>query len=258
MIVDSHAHISTRKFDADRAEVLARAREAGLEAIVDVGCDLASSEASAALAAREPLVWAAVGVHPHEAKHWDAETPARLRALAAQERVVAIGEMGLDFFYNHSPADVQRDVFRAQLRLAVELDMPAVLHIRDAYDEALGILDAHFAAEGGSKLRGVAHCFTGNAAQAKGFADRGFGVSFTGVVTFKKSADVQEAARVVPLDKLLVETDCPYMSPVPKRGKRCEPSFVVHTARKIAELRGVPAEAVFEATTANAKRIFGL
>ncbi len=253
-VIDSHAHVSTPKFDEERADVLARAREAGLVGIVDVGCDLESSRASVALAAADPMVWAVVGVHPHEAKHWDDETPERLRELSRQERVVAIGEMGLDFHYNLSPPDTQRSVFREQLALAVELDLPAVLHIREAYDEALGILDELK----GPKLRGVAHCFTGNASQATGFVERGFCVSFTGVVTFKKAQDVQEAAKAVPLDRLLVETDCPYMSPVPMRGKRCEPSYVVHTARAIAKLRGVPEAVVFEAVTANAKRLFGL
>lgn len=253
-VIDSHAHVSTPKFDKERAEVLARARSAGLVAIVDVGCDLESSQASAALAAADPMVWASVGVHPHEAKHWDDETPHRLRELSRQERVVAIGEMGLDFHYNHSPPDTQRRVFREQLALAVELDLPAVLHIREAYEESHGILDE----QRDPKLRGVAHCFTGNAAQATGFVERGFYVSFTGVVTFKKAKDVQDAATVVPLDRLLVETDCPYMSPVPMRGKRCEPAYVVHTARAIAALRGVPEAVVFEAVTANAARLFGL
>ncbi|MGE0710163.1 MAG: TatD family hydrolase [Planctomycetota bacterium] len=256
MLVDSHCHVSTPRYDADRAEVLARARAAGVQAMVDVGCDLASSEASAALAAREPDVWAVVGLHPHEARHWDEATPDRLRALAALPRVLAVGEMGLDFYYDHSPRDVQRQVFRAQLALARELDLPAVLHVRDAYDEALDILD-EAAAGPGAPLRGVAHCFTGEARQALGFVERGFGVSFTGVVTFKSADPIREAASAVPLDRLLVETDCPYMAPVPLRGKRCEPAHVEHTARAIAVLRGLPEEELFAATARNAARIFG-
>ncbi len=257
MVVDSHAHVSTPKFDADRDDVLARARAAGLTAIVDVGCDLASSEAAADLAEREPLVWATAGVHPHEAKHWDEGTADALRALAARPRVVGLGEMGLDFHYDHSPRDVQRQVFREQLALARALDLPAVLHVREAYDEALAILD-EVAAGPGPTLRGVAHCFTGDAAQAQGFVARGFAVSFTGVVTFKNAAQVQEAARVVPLALLLVETDCPYMAPVPLRGKRCEPAFVVHTARALAALRGEDEAEVLAATGRNARRLFGL
>lgn len=257
MIVDSHCHVSTPRYDEDRAEVLERARAAGLVALIDVGCDLASSEASLALAEAEPeLVYATAGLHPHEAKHWDEQTAERLRALAAHPRVLAIGECGLDYFYDHSPRDVQREVFRRQLDLARELDLPVVLHIRDAYEEAFQIMD-HAGAGEGATLRGVAHCFTGNARQALGFVERGFGVSFTGVVTFKKAQDVQEAAQAIPLDQLLVETDCPYMSPVPLRGKRCEPSFVVHTARKIAELRGVAEDELFAATARNAARVFG-
>lgn len=263
MFVDSHAHVSTERFAEDRAAVLARAREAGLVGIVDVGCDLASSEAAAALAAVEPLVWAAVGIHPHDAKDWDEHTADALRALAARPRVVAIGETGLDFHYDRSPRDVQRRVFREQLRLARELDLPAVLHVREAYDEALGILDEEAArdtpqAAGTGALRGVAHCFTGNAEQALGFVRRGFAVSFTGVVTFKSARDVQEAARVVPRELLMVETDCPYMAPVPLRGKRCEPAFVVHTARAIAALRGEPERDLARATAENAARLFGL
>jgi len=254
VIVDSHAHISTPKFAEDRDAVLARAREAGLVGIVDVGCDLASSRDSIGLAETDRMVWAAVGVHPHEAKHWDAATRAALEELAAHPRVVAIGETGLDFHYNYSPPDVQREVFRAQLELAADLEMPVVLHIRDAYEEALQTIDAL----GRANLRGVSHCFTGNKAQALGFVERGFGVSFTGVVTFKKAEDVREAARAVPRELLLVETDCPYMAPVPQRGKRCEPSFVVHTARAIALLRGDDPDELFEATARNAARIFGL
>lgn len=258
MILDSHAHISTPKYDADRDEVLTRAREAGLVGVIDVGCDLASSEASVALAAAQPdFVWAAVGLHPHEAKFWDAETADALRALSRRPRVVAIGECGLDYHYDYSPRDVQRDVFRQQLRLARELDLPVVLHVREAYGEALAILDEEGAGDG-PPLRGVSHCFTGEAHEAQGFVDRGFGVSFTGVVTFKSAAAVREAATIVPPELLLVETDCPYMSPVPLRGKRCEPAFVVHTARALATLRGEDPDELFTRTAQNAARIFGL
>ena len=252
MLVDSHAHVSTKRFDADRDEVLQRARQAGLVALVDVGCDLPSSRASLDLAQRDPMVWATAGIHPHEAKHWDDQTADALRALAADPRVVAIGECGLDFHYDHSPREVQRQVFRAQLELAQELNLPVVLHLREGYDEALETLSEF------PELRGVAHCFTGNAEQARAFAARGFYVSFTGVVTFKNAKDVQEAATVVPLELLCVETDCPYMAPVPVRGKRCEPAFVAHTADAIAALRGVEAEEVRAATARNAIALFGL
>lgn len=257
MIVDSHAHISTPRFDQDRAQVLARARDAGLAAIVDVGCDLASSEAAAALAATEPMVWATAGVHPHEARHWDEGTAEALRALTARPRVVAVGETGLDFYYDHSPRETQRRVFRAQLALAREVDLPVVLHVRDAYDEALETLDE--AARGpGAPLRGVAHCFTGDARQAEGFVARGFCVSFTGVVTFKNARGVREAAAAVPLGRLLVETDCPYMAPVPLRGKRCEPAHVVHTARALADVHGQSPDDLGRTTARNAARLFGL
>jgi TatD DNase family protein len=252
-VLDSHAHISTPKYADDRAQVLSRAREAGLTAIVDVGCDLLSSRDSVALAEADPMVWAVVGVHPHEAKHWDDQTAPALRELAAHPRVVAIGEGGLDFYYDHSPRDVQRDVFRKQVELAIELDMPIVLHVRDAYDEAHALLDElkH------PNLRGVSHCFTGDARQAAGFVERGFAVSFTGVVTFKSATQVQEAATVVPPDMLLVETDCPYMAPVPLRGKRCEPAHVVHTAEFLAQLRGEDPDELKARTAANTQRVFG-
>ncbi|MCA8923720.1 MAG: TatD family hydrolase [Planctomycetes bacterium] len=252
MLVDSHGHVSTKRFDGDRDEVLARARAAGLVAMLDVGCDLPSSRASLALAERDPLVWATVGVHPHEAKEVPADFLEQLRALAAHPRVVAIGEMGLDFYYDHSPRDEQRRVFRAQLELARELDLPAVLHVRDAYGEAAEIVDEV------PGVRGVSHCFTGTAAEAELYWRRGFGVSFTGVVTFKSAEQVREAAKGVPPELLLVETDCPFMAPVPLRGKRCEPAHVVHTARMLAEVRGEDPDVLMRRTAENALRIFGI
>lgn len=253
-MIDSHAHISTPTFADDRDAVLARARDAGLTAIIDVGCDLASSRDSVALAEADPMVWAVVGVHPHEAQHWDDQTAPALRELSRHPRVVAIGEGGLDFYYDHSPRDVQRDVFRKQVTLAIELDLPIVLHVRDAYDEAHALLDELR----DPKLRGVSHCFTGDARQAAGFVERGFAVSFTGVVTFKSAQQVQEAAKVVPPELLLVETDCPYMAPVPLRGQRNEPSFVVHTAEFLAALRGEDPAELKARTAANTRRVFGL
>jgi TatD DNase family protein len=259
MVIDAHAHVSTPTFEADREAVLARAWAAGLEAIVDVGCSVASSEASLALAERDPRVWAAVGVHPHDAKDWDDATRPALERLAASPRVVAIGETGLDFHYDHSPRDVQRRVFREHLRLARDLDRPLVLHVREAYDEALETLDEVLGAwTGAGPPRGVSHCFTGAARQALGFVARGFLVSFTGVVTFKSADGVREAAAAIPEDHLLVETDCPYMAPVPHRGRRCEPAFVVDTARAIARLRGADEAALLAATAANTRRAFRL
>ena len=253
-LIDSHAHVSSAKFEEDRGEVLARARAEGLVAIVDVGCDLESSRASLALAEREPDVWAAAGVHPHEARHWDAGSAGALRELLAHPRCVALGEIGLDFHYDFSPRESQRQAFRAQLRLALELDLPVVLHVREAYDEALATLDEHR----DPRLRGVAHCFTGTAAEAEGFVRRGFAVSFSGAVTFKSATAIQEAARIVPPELLLVETDCPYMAPVPLRGRRCEPGFVAHTARFLAALRGEPEEELRRRTAANAARVLEL
>lgn len=258
VIIDAHAHVSSEKFAQDRDEVLARARAAGVEAIVDVGCSVESSRASLAFAEAHPDVWAAVGVHPHDAKDWDEATRPALEAMAASPRVVAIGETGLDFHYDLSPRDVQRRVFREHLRLATDLARPLVLHVREAYDEALTTLDEVLGPWAGDAPRGISHCFTGTAEQALGFVRRGFHVSFTGVVTFKNAASVQAAAQAVPLDALMVETDCPYMAPVPHRGRRCEPAFVVDTARAIARLRGVDDEQVFRATVENTRRVFRL
>lgn len=262
VIIDSHAHVSSERFARDRDEVLARARAAGVQAFVDVGCSLESSRAALALAEAhaegQPQVWAAVGVHPHDAKDWGDATRPALEAMSHSPRVVAIGETGLDFHYDLSPRDVQRRVFQEQLRLAQDLDKPLVLHVREAYDEALGTLDEVLGPWPGDAPRGVSHCFTGTADQALGFVRRGFYVSFTGVVTFKSAAQVQAAAQAVPLDALMVETDCPYMAPAPHRGRRCEPAFVVETARAVARLRGVDDEQVFSATLGNTRRVFRL
>lgn len=253
-LFDSHAHVTSRKFDGDRDAVIARAREAGVIALVEVGCDVEESERAVALACAHPWIWASVGVHPHDAKTWSAEAERRLRALAKDPRVRALGETGLDFHYDLSPRDRQREAFAAQLALAQELDLPAVLHVREAHDEALSTLRAHR----GPRLRGVAHCFSSGKEHALAYVELGFAISVGGLVTFKNAPEVREAAAAVPLEKLLLETDCPYMAPVPHRGKRCEPAMVAATCEAIARLRGLTPDELAEATTANAARLFGI
>lgn len=258
-LVDSHCHLNSPRFDADRAAVLARARAAGVGAIVNIACDVAGSVRSLGLAAAHDDIWATVGVHPHLAKDAAASFDDELARLAAHPRCVAIGECGLDYHYDHSPRDAQRDVFVRQIAAARRAKKPLVLHIRtadgsDAFDDAVRML----LDEGGRDCGGVFHCFTGTLLQARRALDLGFLVSFPGVVTFKDAGELPEVARLVPRDALLVETDAPYLAPVPHRGKRNEPGFVVHTADAVAALRGEDGAALRRAAGDNARRLFDL
>ena len=252
MLIDSHAHLDFNQFDDDRDQVVARAREAGLSAIVNVGTDLGSSERSIELAGRHSMVYATVGVHPHDARTLSSDALKRLAELAGREKVVAIGEIGLDFYRDRSPRDLQRDAFRRQIRLAVELGMPLVIHDRDAHQETLQILrdeEAH-------RVGGVLHCFSGDLKMAWEGIAMGFLIAFGGPITYGGGIK-QQIARQIPLDRILVETDCPFLTPVPHRGKRNEPANVRHVAEKLARLRGIEFEEAAEATTENAVRLFG-
>jgi TatD DNase family protein len=256
-LVDSHCHIDGEEFDADRADVLARARAVGVSPMIVVGTggSYAKIATAPALAEREPDVFAAVGVHPHDAARIPAADFDRVEELARHPRVVAVGETGLDYYYDHSPKDAQAAAFRRQIRLARRIGKPVVCHIRDAHADALAILVEEKAAEVG----GVIHCFTGGPADAKAYVAAGFHVSWSGIVTFGKSAaPIREAVKETPIDRILVETDSPYLAPVPVRGKRCEPAFVVNTAAVVAIARGLPLEELAAATVANAFRLFGL
>jgi TatD DNase family protein len=262
MLVDSHCHLDTDRFDDDRAAAIARARAAGVERMVNVGCDLASSHRSLGLAHTHADIFATVGVHPHEAKDAPAGFDEALVALAADERCVAIGECGLDYHYDHSPRDVQRAVFARQIAAARRAKKPLVLHIRpsvasglnDAFDEALDILRSEHAGDVG----GVFHCFTGSLVQSRRALDLGFYLSMPGVVTFKQAGELPEVAKRAPRDRLLVETDAPFMAPVPHRGKRNEPAFVALTAAFVADVRGEDRLAFTDATGDNAARLFRL
>lgn len=275
MLIDSHCHIDGEAFDADRDEVVARARDAGVAAMLNIGTgDPHSDDFRRAVAVAEKYenVYAAVGVHPHDAKLYDDAAEEHLIELAESRKVIAWGEIGLDYYYDHSPPDVQRDVFVQQLRTAKRLGLPVIIHSRDADDETVEILTAefsrsakhekNFAAGGYLDQRvhapGIMHCFGGTAEMAEALIEIGFLISFAGNVTFKNADNLRAAARVVPLNKLLIETDCPFLTPVPFRGKRNEPSFVVHTAQFLADLYGIDVATLAGQTTANFKTFFGL
>jgi TatD DNase family protein len=257
MFIDSHAHIDGEEFDADRDEVVARAREAGVRAILNVGTGDphgGNFERAVALAERYEGVYAAVGVHPHDAKLYTEAAERLVLEFVRGKRVVAVGEIGLDYHYDNSPREVQREVFGRQLRLACAEGLPVIIHSREADGETLEILRAEYA---GAGRGGVMHCFGGGPELAEGALALGFYISFAGNVTFKKADALREVALTVPLDRLLVETDCPYLAPVPHRGRRNEPAYVVATARFLADLRGVSHEEVGRVTSENFSRLFG-
>lgn len=253
ILADSHCHIDMPAFDADRAEVLARAREAGVARMLIVGCaDAEGGHRRALRVAGEIGEPASAGVHPHDAKVMTPAIEDELRGLAREGRIVAVGEIGLDFYYDHSPRDVQREVFRRQVRLARDVGLPIIIHTRDADLETAALLEE----EGAAEVGGVIHCFTGGHELADRALALGFHISFSGIATFPRSTVIQEVATRIPLERLLVETDAPFLAPPPHRGKRNEPAFVVEVARKVADLRQVPMEAVGEAARANFKQLF--
>ena len=249
-LFDSHAHLLFERM-GHPDEVLARARNAGVTHVMTValGPDTKELEASLELAARHENLYVAAGLHPHDAARESEAFYDALRAHAS--RLSVLGEIGLDYHYDRSPRDVQRRVFIRQLELAHELGLAPMLHIRDAYDDAFAILGDFSHVFGW----GIIHCFTAGPAEAEKFLDLGYYVSFSGIVTFRKATDIQEAARLVPLERMLVETDSPFLAPVPHRGHVCEPAYVVHTARFISEVRGIPFEDLAEATFRNALRL---
>lgn len=256
-MIDTHAHVQDRRFDEDREALLARAREAGVETIVTVGCDVEDSRRACEVAEAYGLA-ATIGVHPHEAQAAPNDLPALFDALLEQYRgrIVAIGETGLDYYYDHSPRDVQRAVLARQLAYARERRLPLIFHTRDAHDDFVAALREGFDP---ATQRGIVHCFTGNAEQARTFAGEfAMVLGIGGVVTFKTAEPVREAIRAVGLDAIVLETDCPYLAPVPHRGKRNEPAFVADTARVVAEVLGVDVATVVARTDANARRVLDL
>lgn len=257
--IDSHCHIDGEAFDADRDEVVERAKKAGVKAMLVVGTgDPHKGEVAKAVETSEKYenVFASVGVHPHDARVYDDAAEETLANLVkSSKKVVAWGEIGLDFYYDHSPRDVQIEVFIRQIRKAKELGLPIIIHSRDADAETVEILTRECSYP---NFKGIMHCFGGTAETARALLDIGFLISFAGNVTFKKAENLREAARVVPLEKLLIETDCPYLTPVPFRGKRNEPAFVVETARFLAEFYGIELETLANQTTRNFLDFFNI
>jgi TatD DNase family protein len=252
VLSDSHAHLTLEHFDPDRDEVIARARAAGIVRLVTVSSFIGDAGACADLAARHDIVYFTAGVHPHEAKHWTPGVAQSIRRAAARPKAVAIGEIGLDYHYDFSPREDQRRVFREQIALARELRLPIVIHTREAWDDTLLILREERAAEVG----GVFHCFSGGPEEAGRCLDLGFYLSFAGPLTFRNAGRLPEAAACAPLDRLLCETDAPYLAPHPYRGKRNEPARVVLVVERLAALKGLPPGQVGEAATRNLDRVF--
>ena len=267
MFVDSHCHIDGPEYDADREEVIARARDAGVTMMLNVGTGDPHSgafERAVSLAETHEEIYCTIGVHPHDAKLFDGAAQQRLTDLAKQcARVIAWGEIGLDYHYDHSPRDVQREVFRRQLRIARSLNLPVVIHSREADDDTISILGEELSgitpvSHPQASRAGVLHCFGGRLTMAEQAIDLGFYVSFAGTLTFKKADDLRAIAQALPLDRLLIETDCPYLTPVPFRGKRNEPARVVETARSLAKLKGIAFEEIGRITSENFTRLFGV
>jgi TatD DNase family protein len=251
LLIDSHAHLDFPQFDDDRDAVITRAQEAGLIAIVNIGTNLASSRASVALAEEHDVIHATVGIHPHDADKADQDALDELQVLARHPKVVAIGEIGLDYYRDYSPRPAQRQAFRDQLALASALECPVVVHSRDAHDEVLPIL-------GDWEGTGVLHTYAAGPEHLNEAIDMNFFIGISGPVTFSSAELLRHVARAVPLDRLLVETDCPYLTPEPHRGRRNEPAYVRHVVDAIAQAREESIERIADATTENARRLFKL
>ncbi len=251
---DSHAHMDDKRFDKDREDVLKAAKTAGINYIVNPGADISSSVRAVNLAKSHEMIYAAVGVHPHSAKDYDEHTEEVLRSLAKEKKVVAIGEIGLDFHYNHSDKEDQRRAFIAQIRLSKALKLPMIIHDREANGEVFDTLTEEEAQEYGC----VMHCYSGSPELAEEYVKRGFMISLAGPITFKNAKKPYEVAKVVPLDQLLIETDSPYLTPEPRRGRRNEPLLVRFVAAKVAEAKGISVDEVIRVTEANAKAFFNI
>jgi TatD DNase family protein len=254
MLFDTHTHLDDARYNDDREAMIARAREAGVEAFLTIGCDLGTSQAAVALADQYPFVYASVGVHPHEVKHIQDGWYDELRHLAKHNNVVAFGEIGLDYHYNHSSPKDQRERFREQIQLARELKLPMIIHTRESQEDTITILKE----ERASEIGGVFHCFSGDTWLAKEALDLGFYLSFSGILTFQNAAALREIAKQTPLERVLIETDCPYLTPVPYRGKRNEPAYVFQVAQQLAAIHGpaLSLEQISRQTSDTAKRLF--
>jgi TatD DNase family protein len=269
MFIDSHAHLEGKRYDNDRDEVLARAKQNGIEAYLAIGNGEGPETSDCGIHLAEkydgkpeyPQIWASVGVHPHEASLANDATDAQMLQWARHPKVIAWGEIGLDYFYDHSPREIQKAVFRKQMELARAAKLPIIIHCRpsdnseNAWDDCLKMIAEHWTSSG---LGGILHCFTGSLDHARRGLDLGFMISFAGNITFPKAQPIRDAAQLVPLDRMLIETDSPYLAPLPHRGQRNEPAFVKEVARQIGELRHLPTEEVAAQTTRNFYNFFGL
>ena len=257
MIIDTHAHIDVSDFDEDREAVIERARENGVQYMVNIGCDIESSYRSMELAEQHDFIYATAGIHPHDVKSINGDTYAHLRQLLLHPKVIALGEIGLDFFKNYSPQDQQRTHFHKQIQLAREMNKPIIIHSRDAKEDIIAIL-SEFYPNDPTAHSGIFHCFSGDQELADKALEMGFYISFSGSVTFKKAEALREVAKTIPADRLFAETDCPYLTPVPHRGKRNEPAYVNFTAEKLAEIRGLKIEDVQRTMSLNFFELFGI
>ncbi|WP_026893597.1 TatD family hydrolase [Clostridiisalibacter paucivorans] len=254
MLLDSHAHLDDKRFDRDRDKLIRELKENDVSLVINPGADVASSVRAVSLAEKYDNIYAAVGVHPHEAKAMDEDTIEILRNLAKKDKVIAIGEIGLDYYYDNSPRDIQKKWFREQIKLAKELKLPIIVHDRDAHKDTFDIIKE----EKDENLTGVLHCYASSADMAKEYIKLGFYISFAGPITFKNAKTPKEVAKAIPLERILIETDSPYLTPEPHRGKRNDPVYVRYIAGIIAELKGITFEEVANATAKNAKELFNI
>jgi TatD DNase family protein len=269
MFIDSHAHLEGNRYDSDREEVLTRAKQNGVAAYLAIGNGDGPETANCGIQLAEkydgqpdyPRIWASVGVHPHEASLANDATDSQMLQWARHPKVIAWGEIGLDYFYDHSPREIQKTVFVKQMELAQASKLPIIIHCRpsdnstNAWDDCLKLIAEHWLPSG---MGGILHCFTGSVEHARRALDMGFMISFAGNITFPKAQPIRDAALIVPFDRMLIETDSPYLAPIPHRGQRNEPSYVKEVARQIGELRGISAEAIGSQTTQNFHKFFGL
>lgn len=250
--IDSHSHLILEHFNDDRENVIEQAFSNDITHIIQSCDNLEEIKSNLILTKKYKDMYSSVGIHPHEAKTWTDSSRDEIISYSKEEKVIAIGETGLDYYYNLSPKEAQLFVFREQVKIAKEVSLPLIIHTRDAFDETLEILKEEKASSG------VFHCYTGNLEYAKKVIDIGFYVSFSGIVTFKNAIEIKEAAKGIPIEKMLIETDCPFLTPIPHRGKRNQPLFVKHVAEEIAKIREIPIEEVAEITSKNTKKLFGI
>ena len=250
MLFDTHAHLNDPAFDPDREELMAGLRDKGIGYVMNAGCSLASSKDIIQMAEKYPWLYGSVGSHPDSADEVNEEVVEEYRKLAAHEKVKAIGEIGLDYYYEDIPREIQKNAFRMQMALAQELDMPVIIHEREAHDDGMRIVKEF------PKVKGVFHCYSGSAEMARQLVNMGWYIGFTGVLTFKNARKAVETAASIPLERIVLETDCPFMAPEPFRGKRNDPGYLPKMAEKLAEIRGISVEEVVKITTENAKRLY--